>query len=79
MSIQAAKLDVVQKLLSVQKESLLNKINKILDKEMAVAYTVDGKPLTKSDYNKRLHKAEQQIKSGDYLTQEELEQESDNW
>jgi len=79
MSIQAAKLDVVQKLLSVQKESLLNKINKILDKEMIVAYTIEGKPLTKNDYNKRLHKAEQQIKSGDYLTQQELEKESENW
>jgi len=79
MSLQTVKLDIVQKLLSVERESLLEKINKLLEKEMIVAYTVEGKPLTKEAYNKRLKKAEQQIKSGDYFTQEELEKESENW
>jgi len=79
MNIQAAKLDLVQKLLAVKKESIIEKINKILDKEMIVGYTAEGKPLTKEAYNKRLQKAEEQIKSGDYLTQEEIEKESENW
>ena len=79
MNIQAAKLDIVQKILTVETESIIEKINKILDKEMIVAYTVDGNPLTKDAYNKRLQKAEAQIESGDYLTQEELEKESENW
>ena len=79
MNIQTAKRDIVQKLLTVKTESIIEKINKILDKEMIVGYTVDGKPLTKEAYNKRLQKAEKQIKSGDYLTQEEIEKESENW
>lgn len=79
MSLQTVKIDVMQKLLSVSTEALLEKINKILDKEMIVAYTVEGKPLTQKAYNKRLQKAEQQIKSGNYITQEELEKESENW
>jgi hypothetical protein len=44
-----------------------------------VGYTVEGEPLTKESYNKRLETAEKQIRSGDYLTQEELEKESENW
>ena len=79
MNIEATKLDVVQKILSVQKESILIKISKILEKEMIVAYTTEGKPLTKEAYNKRLEKAEKQFASGDYITQEELEKESENW
>ena len=79
MSLQAVKIDVMQKLLSVSTEALLEKINKILDKEMVVAYTVEGKPLTQKAYNKRLQRAEQQIRSGNYITQEELEKESENW
>ena len=79
MNIQAAKLDLVQKILSLKTESIIEKINSILEKEMIVGYTVEGNPLTKEAYNKRLQKAEEQIALGDYLTQEELEKESENW
>lgn len=79
MNIQAAKLGLVQKILTIEEESILEKINKILDKEVIVGYTTEGKALTKDAYNKRLQKAEEQIRSGDYLTQEEIEKESKNW
>jgi len=79
MNIQATKLNVVQKILSVQKPSILKKINQILDREMIVAYTVDGKPLTSEDYNARLELAEKQLQNGEFLTQEELEREAENW
>jgi len=54
MDLQVAKIDVLQKIMNVSKVSLLEKINDILDKEMIVGYTVDGKPLTKDAYNARL-------------------------
>jgi hypothetical protein len=79
MDIQAAKIDLVQKILSVKTESIIEKINQILEKEMIVGYTVEGKPLTKKAYNKRLEKAEKEIESGNYVTQEELEKEAANW
>jgi len=79
MDIQTVKLSLFQKLMVVSNPSLLQKIEKILDKEMIVGYTVDGEPLTKDAYNKRLRKAEDQIKAGNFLTQEELERESENW
>ena len=77
--LQAAKLNLVQKLLGVTNESLIEKMDKMLDKEMIVGYTVEGKPLTKAAYDKRLAKAEKQIASGKYTTQEDLERESANW
>jgi actin-like ATPase involved in cell morphogenesis len=79
MNLQEAKLGVIQKIMSVSKSSLLEKIDKLLEEEMVVGYTVEGKPLTKEAYNLRLQKAEEQLKSGLSITQEELESESENW
>lgn len=79
MDLQTAKLNVLQKIMAVNKPSLLDKISKLLDKEMIVGYTVNGEPLTKETYNKRLKKAENQLLSGEYITQEDLEAESENW
>ncbi len=79
MDLQTAKLNVLQKIMGVTKASLLNKINELLDKEMIVGYTVEGEPLTTESYNKRLQKAEDQLRSGEYIIQEDLESESDNW
>ncbi len=79
MDVQSIKLGLVQKLLNVNSETVLKKISQILDKEVVVAYTTSGEPLTKEAYNKRLEKAEKQAESGDYITQEELEKEAKNW
>lgn len=65
--------------MEVSKPSLLERIDKLLDDEMVVGYTVDGEPLTKELYNSRLKEAEHQLKIGEYLSQEELEKESGNW
>ncbi len=79
MGLQKTKLSVMQKIMSVSKASLLEKIDKLLEEEMIVGYTVDGKPLTKKAYDMRLQKAEEQLSSGEYVSQEELEKESENW
>ena len=79
MDLQAIKINVMQKIMNVSEASLLDKISSILDEEMIVGYTADGKPLTKQQYNERLLVAEKQIESGDYITQEDLEKEMENW
>jgi len=79
MDLQTAKINVMQKIMNVSKASLLDKISNILDEEMTVGYTTDGKPLTMKQYNERLLVAEKQIKSGDFITHENLEKEVDNW
>lgn len=79
MDLQTTKINLMQKIMNVSKASLLDKISNILDEEMTVGYTSDGKPLTKQQYNERLQLAEKQIESGDYTTQEDLEKEIENW
>jgi hypothetical protein len=79
MDIQTIKITLMQRLLSIRKESVLKKISEILDEETIVGYTTDGKPLNPNNYNNRLKKAESQIKSGDYTSQDDLENESENW
>ena len=79
MNIQSVKLDLVQKLLSVKNELVLKKINQILEKEVIVAFTIDGKSLTKEQYNKNLLAAEKQIKAGNFITHEELVKKSAKW
>jgi hypothetical protein len=79
MDLKAVKLEVMQKIMNVTTESLLKKIDNLLEEEMIVGYTAKGEPLTKKDYNLRLEKAEQQMASGDYTTQEDLEKEAENW
>jgi len=79
MDLQTSKINVMQKIMNVSKASLLDKISDILDAEMVVGYTADGQSLTKNQYNERLLAAEKQIESGDYITQEDLEKEIENW
>lgn len=79
MNLQTTKINVMQKIMNVSKSSLLDKINNILDEEMIVGYTTDGNPLTKQQYNERILVAEKQIESEDYITQEDLEKEIENW
>jgi hypothetical protein len=79
MDLQSTKIMVMQKIMNVSKASLLEKISTILDEEMIVGYTTGGSPLTAQQYNERLLVAENQIESGDYSTQEDLEKEIENW
>ncbi len=51
----------------------------MLEEEMIVGYATEGSPLTKKAYDQRLQKAEQQILSGEYLTQESLEEGAKHW
>ena len=79
MSLQETKLNVMQKIMNVSQLSLLDKIDKLLEEEMIVGYTVNGNPLTKEAYDLRLLKAEEQLSKGDFISQEDLEKESDKW
>lgn len=79
MGLQATKLSVVQKILAMDQESVIKRIDEILDNEMIVGYTIAGEPLTKYNYDRRIAIAEEQLKKGDTISQEDLENESDNW
>ena len=79
MEFELEKIHVLQKIMNVSKKSLLDKINDILDKEMIVGYTADGKPLNKDAYNARLNEAEKQITQGRVILQDDIEKEAEGW
>jgi len=78
MDIETTKLELMQLLLQTQKKSILARIKEVFEQDI-VAYTGDGKPLTKSAYKKELLEAEAEIERGEFTTQEDLEKESENW
>ncbi|NJM14901.1 MAG: hypothetical protein HC896_05545 [Bacteroidales bacterium] len=44
-----------------------------------VGYNVDGTPITPNDLKKRVKAASKRVKAGDFITQEEVEKEIENW
>jgi hypothetical protein len=55
-------------------------MSKEYKKQPTVAgYRVDGSPITKEDLVQRVKAASARVKSGDFLTQEEVEKEIENW
>ena len=79
MENETTKLKVLQKLMNVQQDTLLEKVDQLLDKEMTVAYTSEGEPLTKEAYDARLRKAEEQLRNGEHFDQDDVEKEAENW
>ncbi|MBZ9729851.1 hypothetical protein LB467_09150 [Salegentibacter sp. JZCK2] len=59
---------------------LLNKLSDVIEnyqKTKAVAYTIEGKPLTKGEYEQELKIAKNEIKKGKFTSQEDLEKEAE--
>jgi hypothetical protein len=48
-------------------------------KEAATGYNVDGTTITQQQLIERVKAASKRVKSGDFLTQEEVEKEIENW
>lgn len=44
-----------------------------------VAFHVTGEPLTLQQYNDELERAEEEIVNGEFISQQDLENESQNW
>ena len=83
MDVQATKLELIKHLLLVEKESVLEELNKILlsntNKEGIVGYTTDGQPLTLEGYQQKLQRGISDIKSGDFSFDEDFAREIESW
>jgi len=44
-----------------------------------VAYSVEGNPLTQKQYHRELMAAEEEVARGEFISQEDLEQETETW
>ncbi|MDO8928070.1 MAG: hypothetical protein Q7W54_03690 [Bacteroidota bacterium] len=46
---------------------------------LPIGYNVDGTPITPKELAQRVTSASKRVKSGDFITQEEIEKEIENW
>ena len=82
MDLQARKYQFIQELFKIERSGVMDKLENLLKTELSnevIAYTIEGKPLTRSQYKKGLQKAEQEVLKGDFTSQEDLEREVENW
>ena len=61
----------MEKIIQIEDDKILNEVTKILEK-VPVRYSIPS-------YNSQLNEADQQIDKGDYISQEDLEKESEEW
>ncbi len=58
---------------------MVHAMSKEYEKSENIGYTVDGNPIIKQDIKNRVKAASNRVKSGDYITQEKVEEEIKNW
>jgi hypothetical protein len=64
MNIEQHKNKIIQKVQNIQDEKLLDEIDTVLSGNYIVAYTIDGKPLTKNQYVSHIESISESIANG---------------
>lgn len=64
MNIEAYKNQIIKKLIAVQDKKLLEQIEAVLNGNPIVAYTLEGKSLTKSQYIEHIESISQSVEDG---------------
>jgi hypothetical protein len=59
------KIDITKKILEIEDLSVLNKIEQILEEVEIVAYTSEGKPLTREEYIERIENISREVEAGE--------------
>lgn len=80
MDSQAKRIELAKWVLELG-DDLLIKLDAFKKKTSSeiVAYTIQGKPLSKKEYIKQIKEADASISAGEYTTVEDLEKEVQNW
>ena len=74
--------DDIKNYVNIADERLLKVVKAVMESywdEETVAFTVDGKPLTKKMYAQALQNGILEIQNNETISQEILEKESENW
>jgi hypothetical protein len=81
MDIQAEKLHLIEELARIQDIHIIEQIKQLLKQQNnpVVGYEINGDPITRKQLIKRIEESEKRIDNGEYVTQEDLEKESENW
>lgn len=74
--------DSVLEYINTADERLLKVVKAVIESYQEndiVAYAIDGTPLTRTTYKAELQEAKAEIERGEYISQEDLEKDSNNW
>ena len=74
--------DDIKNYVNIADERLLKVVKAVMESywdEETVAFTVDGKPITKKMYAQELQNGILEIQNNETISQEILEKESENW
>jgi hypothetical protein len=64
MNIEQHKTKIIKKVQNIKDEKILDEIDSILNGNFVVAYTIDGKPLTKKEYTNHIESISESIANG---------------
>ncbi|WP_304063145.1 hypothetical protein [Pedobacter glucosidilyticus] len=81
MDIHAEKLILIEELVKTQDINIIKQIKKLFHKstEEIVGYQLNGKEITKQQLIAQIENADTRINNGVFITQQEIEKESENW
>lgn len=87
MELQLRISNLQQKLETVDDESIIAAIETILGlfqkanvaSRETIGYSPEGEPITKADLLTKVTAASDRVKAGNYISQEEMEKELENW
>ena len=83
MDIQETKLELIRELLSVKKESVVEKVREVLlensSKSEIIAYSTNGKPLNLEQYQAKLQRGLDDYENGRFTSDEDLAREIESW
>jgi len=81
MDIQAEKLFLIEELVKIDDIKLIEKIKALLTNKSnpILGYEINGELITRSQLVKQIEEAEVRIDGGEYISQENLEKQSENW
>lgn len=74
--------DSILEYINAADERLLKVVKAVIEsyqEEEIVAFSVEGKPITRSAYKTELANAKLEIQKGEVISQDDLEKESENW
>ncbi len=69
----------IHKQIEISDEKLLIKIARLLDASTTISYDSLGNPLSLEQYDNLINKGIEDIKNGDFVSQEDLEKEIQSW
>jgi len=79
MDIQARKIEFIQKLLKVQSEEVISRLENILRKEINSSNNDDLKPITVEEFNTRIDKSMEDSKKGRLVEASGLKAQIEKW